>query len=126
MGAALKRRVIGQDDAVEAVAEAILAARTMKDPKRPYGVFLFLGPTGVGKTRLAQEVAAYLFGEDDEPIRLDMSEYSEPHTVSGLIGAPPPYAGWEEGGRLTNAVRAKPYEVVLLDEIEKAHPDVWN
>ena len=93
---------------------------------RPHGVFLFLGPTGVGKTRLAEEVATYLFGEADELIRFDMSEFAEQHSVSGLIGAPPGDQGWEEGGRLTNAVRAKPYSVLLLDEIEKAHPEVWN
>ena len=123
----LKRRVVGQDEAVEAIAQAILAARTgMGDPERPYGVFLFLGPTGVGKTKLAEEVAAFLFGDRDELIRVDMSEYAERHTVSGLIGAPPGYVGWEEGGKLTNAVRSKPYAVVLLDEVEKAHPDVWN
>jgi ATP-dependent Clp protease ATP-binding subunit ClpC len=132
MGEALKQRVVGQDEAVHAVARAILAERTMreterdKDPERPIGVFLFLGPTGVGKTRLAQEVAAYMFGDDDQLIRLDMSEFAEPHTVSRLLGATPPYQGWEAGGRLTNAVRSKPYSVVLLDEFEKAHPDVWN
>jgi ATP-dependent Clp protease ATP-binding subunit ClpC len=127
MAEELKRRVIGQDEAIDAVAQSILAARMeMKDPERPYGVFLFLGPTGVGKTKLAEELAAYLFGEEDEIVRLDMSEYGAPHTVSGLIGSPPGYAGWEEGGQLTNRVRARPHSVVLLDEVEKAHPDVWN
>ena len=127
MGDALKRRVIGQDDAVDRVAETMLAVRMGTETSdRPHGVFLFLGPTGVGKTRLAEELAAFLFGEDDELIRFDMSEFAEQQSVSGLIGAPPGYGGWEEGGRLTNAVRAKPYSVLLLDEIEKAHPEVWN
>jgi ATP-dependent Clp protease ATP-binding subunit ClpC len=127
MAETLKRRVIGQDHVVDAIAQTILAVRMgMKDPERPYGVFLLLGPTGVGKTKLAEEVAAFLFGEKDELVRLDMSEYAERHTVASLIGSPPGYVGWEEGGKLTNAVRAKPYSVVLLDEVEKAHPDVWN
>ena len=127
MEAALKERVIGQDDAVERIASAIRTARAgMGDRDRPYGVFLFLGPTGVGKTKLAEEIAAFLFGSRDELVRLDMSEYMEKHQVSRLIGSPPGYVGWDEGGQLTNAVRAKPYSVVLLDEVEKAHPDVWN
>ncbi|MEX2210522.1 MAG: ATP-dependent Clp protease ATP-binding subunit [Gaiellaceae bacterium] len=127
MEAALRERVIGQDEAVTRVSAAILSARVgIGDPDRPYGVFLFLGPTGVGKTKLAEEVAAFLFGSRDEVIRLDMSEYMEKHQVSRLVGAPPGYVGWDEGGQLTNAVRAKPYAVVLLDEVEKAHPDVWN
>jgi ATP-dependent Clp protease ATP-binding subunit ClpC len=127
MGDKIRRRVVGQDHVVAAVAEAILAVRMgMKDPERPYGVFLFLGPTGVGKTKLAEEIAAFLFGDKDEVVRLDMSEYAERHTVASLLGSPPGYVGWEEGGKLTNAVRAKPYSVVLLDEVEKAHPDVWN
>jgi ATP-dependent Clp protease ATP-binding subunit ClpC len=127
MADALKARVVGQDEAVEAIAEAILSARVgMADPDRPYGVFLFLGPTGVGKTKLAEEVAAFLFGDRDEIVRIDMSEYMEKHAVAGLIGSPPGYVGFEEGGKLANAVRAKPYAVVLLDEVEKAHPDVWN
>jgi ATP-dependent Clp protease ATP-binding subunit ClpC len=127
MADALKARVVGQDEAVEAIAETVLAVRVgMGDPERPYGVFLLLGPTGVGKTKLAEEVAAFLFGDRDEIVRLDMSEYMEKHTVSSLIGSPPGYVGWEEGGKLTNQVRVKPYSVVLLDEVEKAHPDVWN
>ena len=127
MGDALKARVIGQDEAVDTVAKTMLAVRMGTETSdRPHGVFLFLGPTGVGKTRLAEELAAYLFGEDDELIRFDMSEFAEQHSISGLIGAPPGYGGWEEGGRLTNAVRSKPYSVLLLDEIEKAHPEVWN
>jgi ATP-dependent Clp protease ATP-binding subunit ClpC len=127
MADALKARVKGQDDAVDAIARAVLSARVgMGDPDRPYGVFLFLGPTGVGKTKLAEEVAAFLFGDRDELVRIDMSEFMEKHTVSRLIGSPPGYVGWDEGGALTNAVRARPYSVVLLDEIEKAHPDVWN
>jgi len=127
MADALEAKVFGQDEAVEAIAQTILAGRMgLGDPERPYGVFLFLGPTGVGKTKLAEEVAAFLFGSRDDVIRLDMSEYQERHTASALIGYPPGYVGWGEGGRLTNAVRAKPYAVVLLDEVEKAHPDVWN
>jgi ATP-dependent Clp protease ATP-binding subunit ClpC len=131
MGEALKQRVIGQDHAVDAIADTIRAERVRREdpeqePERPYGVFLFLGPTGVGKTKLAEEVAAYLFTDKDQVIRLDMSEYAEQHTVSGLVGSPPGYAGWEQGGQLTNAVRARPYSVVLLDEVEKAHPEVWN
>ncbi len=125
IGGALKKRVIGQDEAVDRVADATRAAFTREpDPKRPYGVFLFLGPSGVGKTRLAEELAAYLFGDRDELIRFDMSEYSEPYTVASLIGTPAGYAGWEEGGRLTNAVRSKPYSVLMLDSIEEAHPNV--
>jgi ATP-dependent Clp protease ATP-binding subunit ClpC len=127
MTAALKETVIGQDEAVEVVAQTVLAGRVgLGDPERPYGVFLFLGPTGVGKTKLAEEVAGFLFGSREELIRLDMSEYMERYTVSGLIGSPPGYVGWGEGGKLTNAVRTRPYAVVLLDEVEKAHPDVWN
>jgi ATP-dependent Clp protease ATP-binding subunit ClpB len=123
----LHRRVVGQDDAVRAVADAVIRARAgIKDPKRPIGSFLFLGPTGVGKTELARALAAALFDGEDNMIRLDMSEYMEKHTVARLIGAPPGYVGYEEGGQLTEAVRRKPYSVVLLDEIEKAHPDVFN
>src|SRR5690349_24356102 len=123
----LHRRVVGQDEAVRAVADAVVRARAgIKDPKRPIGSFLFLGPTGVGKTELARALAATLFDDEDNIVRLDMSEYMEKHTVARLIGAPPGYVGYEEGGQLTEAVRRKPYSVVLLDEIEKAHPDVFN
>ncbi len=123
----LHERVIGQDEAVKAIARAIRRARAgLKDPKRPIGSFIFLGPTGVGKTELARALAESLFGEEDALIRLDMSEYMEKHTVSRLIGAPPGYVGYEEAGQLTEAVRRKPYSVVLLDEIEKAHPEVFN
>ena len=123
----LHKRVVGQDDAVRAVADAVVRARAgIKDPKRPIGSFLFLGPTGVGKTELARALAATLFDTEDNMIRLDMSEYMEKHTVARLIGAPPGYVGYEEGGQLTEAVRRKPYSVILLDEIEKAHPDVFN
>ena len=123
----LHRRVVGQDEAVRAVADAVVRARAgIKDPKRPIGSFLFLGPTGVGKTELARALAATLFDNEDNMIRLDMSEYMEKHTVARLIGAPPGYVGYDEGGQLTEAVRRKPYSVVLLDEIEKAHPDVFN
>jgi ATP-dependent Clp protease ATP-binding subunit ClpB len=123
----LHRRVVGQDEAVRAVADAVVRARAgIKDPKRPIGSFLFLGPTGVGKTELARTLAASLFDDEDNMVRLDMSEYMEKHTVARLIGAPPGYVGYEEGGQLTEAVRRKPYSVVLLDEIEKAHPDVFN
>ena len=123
----LHQRVIGQDDAVKAVARAIRRARAgLKDPKRPIGSFLFLGPTGVGKTELARALAEALFGKEEAMIRFDMSEYMEKHTVSRLIGAPPGYVGYEEGGQLTDAVRRHPYSVILLDEIEKAHYDVFN
>jgi len=123
----LHKRIIGQDEAVAAVARAIRRSRAgLKDPKRPIGSFIFLGPTGVGKTELARALAENLFGDEDAMIRLDMSEYQERHTVSRLVGAPPGYVGYEEGGQLTEAVRRKPYSVVLLDEIEKAHPDVFN
>ena len=123
----LHERVIGQDEAVQLVADAIIRARSgIKDPRRPIGSFIFLGPTGVGKTELAKALAAALFDTEDNMIRLDMSEYQERHTVSRLVGAPPGYVGYEEGGQLTEAVRRKPYSVVLFDEIEKAHPDVFN
>ena len=125
--AVLHERVVGQDRAVKAVAEAIRRARAgIKDPARPVGSFIFLGPTGVGKTELARTLAEYLFGEEDAMIRIDMSEFQERHTVSRLVGAPPGYVGYEEAGQLTEAVRRRPYSVVLFDEIEKAHPDVFN
>jgi ATP-dependent Clp protease ATP-binding subunit ClpB len=123
----LHERVVGQDEAVQVVADAIIRARSgIKDPRLPVGSFLFLGPTGVGKTELAKTLAAALFDTEDNMVRLDMSEYQERHTVSRLVGAPPGYVGYEEGGQLTEAVRRKPYSVVLLDEIEKANPDVFN
>lgn len=123
----LHQRVVGQDDAVKAVSRAVRRARAgLKDPKRPVGSFIFLGPTGVGKTELARALAETLFGDEDALIRIDMSEYMEKHAVSRLVGAPPGYVGYDEGGQLTEAVRRKPYSVVLLDEIEKAHPDVFN
>jgi ATP-dependent Clp protease ATP-binding subunit ClpB len=123
----LHERVIGQDEAVQLVADAVIRARAgIKDPRRPIGSFIFLGPTGVGKTELSRALAASLFDSEDNMVRLDMSEYQERHTVSRLVGAPPGYIGYEEGGQLTEAVRRKPYSVVLFDEIEKAHPDVFN
>lgn len=123
----LHKRVIGQDEAVVAVSKAVRRARAgLKDPKRPIGSFLFLGPTGVGKTELARALAVALFGDETAMIRLDMSEYMEKHTVSRLVGAPPGYVGYEEGGQLTDAVRRKPYSVILLDEVEKAHSDFFN
>ena len=123
----LHKRVVGQDEAVTAVAKAVRRARAgLKDPKRPIGSFLFLGPTGVGKTELARALAFSLFGDESAMIRLDMSEYMEKHTVSRLVGAPPGYVGYEEGGQLTDAVRRKPYSVILLDEVEKAHADFFN
>lgn len=123
----LHKRVVGQDEAVTAVAKAVRRARAgLKDPKRPIGSFLFLGPTGVGKTELARALASSLFGDESAMIRLDMSEYMEKHTVSRLVGAPPGYVGYEEGGQLTDAVRRKPYSVILLDEVEKAHADFFN
>lgn len=123
----IKSRLVGQDEALHAVARAMRRARSgMKDPKRPVGSFLFLGPTGVGKTELARSLAEFLFGSDEAMIRLDMSEYMERHEAAKLIGAPPGYVGFEEGGKLTEAIRRRPYSVVLFDEIEKAHPDVFN
>ena len=123
----LHERVVGQDEAVQLVTDAIIRARSgIKDPRRPIGSFIFLGPTGVGKTELAKSLAAALFDTEDNLVRIDMSEYQERHTVSRLVGAPPGYVGYEEGGQLTEAVRRKPYSVVLFDEIEKAHPDVFN
>ena len=127
LGDHLHKRVIGQEEAVDAVADAVLRARAgMKDPQRPIGSFIFLGPTGVGKTELARSLAHNLFDDEHAMVRIDMSEYMEKHTVSRLIGAPPGYIGYEEGGQLTEAVRRKPYSVILLDEIEKAHHDVFN
>jgi len=127
MEALLHKRVIGQDEAVVAVSKAVRRARAgLKDPKRPIGSFIFLGPTGVGKTELARALAESIFGDEDAMIRIDMSEYMEKHATSRLVGAPPGYVGYDEGGQLTEKVRRKPYSVVLLDEIEKAHPDVFN
>jgi len=124
---ALHERVVGQDEAITAVSDAIRRSRAgLQDPKKPIGSFIFLGTTGVGKTELAKALANYLFDDDSMMTRIDMSEYQEKHTVSRLVGAPPGYVGYEEGGQLTESVRRKPYSVVLLDEIEKAHPDVWN
>jgi ATP-dependent Clp protease ATP-binding subunit ClpB len=123
----LHQRVVGQDEAVQLVADAVIRARAgIKDPRRPIGSFIFLGPTGVGKTELAKTLAAALFDMEENMVRIDMSEYMERHTVSRLIGAPPGYVGYEEGGQLTEAVRRKPYSVILFDEIEKAHHDVFN
>ncbi|ULT39556.1 AAA family ATPase [Niabella defluvii] len=123
----LHERVIGQEEAITAVADAIRRSRAgLSDPKKPIGSFIFLGTTGVGKTELAKALAEYLFDDESMMTRIDMSEYQEKHTVSRLVGAPPGYVGYDEGGQLTEAVRRKPYSVVLLDEIEKAHPDVWN
>ncbi len=123
----LHDRIIGQDEAVEAVANALRRSRAgLADPHRPIGSFLFLGPTGVGKTELARALAEFMFDSEQAIVRVDMSEYMEKHSVSRLVGAPPGYIGYEEGGQLTEAVRRRPYAVVLLDEIEKAHPDVFN
>ena len=127
LGDVLHQRVVGQDEAVDAVADAVLRARAgLKNPDRPIGSFLFLGPTGVGKTELCKTLARTLFDTQENIVRLDMSEYMEKHSVARLIGAPPGYVGYEEGGQLTEAVRRKPYSVVLFDEVEKAHPDVFN
>jgi len=123
----LHERVVGQDDAVEAVANALRRARTgLQDPNRPIGSFIFLGPTGVGKTELARALAEFMFDDERAMVRLDMSEYQERHTVARLVGAPPGYVGYEEGGQLTEAVRRRPYSVVLLDEIEKANAEVFD
>jgi ATP-dependent Clp protease ATP-binding subunit ClpB len=123
----LARRVIGQRGAIEAVSNAVRRARSgLQDPNRPIGSFIFLGPTGVGKTETAKALAEFLFDDDTAMVRIDMSEYMEKHSVARLVGAPPGYVGYEEGGQLTEAVRRRPYTVVLFDEIEKAHPDVFN
>ncbi|MBF8268090.1 MAG: clpA [Dehalococcoidia bacterium] len=123
----LHQRVIGQDEAIANVAKAVRRARAgLKDPRRPIGVFLFLGPTGVGKTYLVRALSEFMFGSEDHMIRLDMSEFMERHTVARLVGAPPGYIGYDDGGQLTEAVRRKSYSCILLDEIEKAHPDVFN
>ena len=123
----LHQRVVGQDQAVEAVANALRRARSgLQDPNRPIGSFIFLGPTGVGKTELARALAEFMFDDERAMVRLDMSEYQERHTVARLVGAPPGYVGYEEGGQLTEAVRRRPYTVVLLDEIEKAHTEVFD
>ena len=120
-------RSVGQDEAVEAVSDAIIRARAgIQDPNRPLGSFLFLGPTGVGKTELAKALAENLFDSEEHMVRIDMSEYMEKHSVSRLVGAPPGYVGYDEGGQLTEAVRRNPYTIILLDEIEKAHPDIFN
>jgi ATP-dependent Clp protease ATP-binding subunit ClpB len=127
LGEHLHKRVVGQDEAVEAVADAVIRARSgLKDPNRPIGSFIFLGPTGVGKTELARALAEFMFDDEKNMIRIDMSEYQERHTVARLIGAPPGYVGYDEGGQLTEAVRRRPYSVILFDEIEKAHTDVFN
>src|SRR6202007_2900200 len=127
MEARLHDRVIGQDEAVSAVANAVRRSRSgLSDPNRPVGSFIFLGPTGVGKTELARALAEFLFDDEQAMIRIDMSEYMEKHSVSRLIGAPPGYVGYEEGGQLTEQVRRRPYSVVLFDAIEKAHQDVFN
>ena len=123
----LHERIIGQSEAIHAVADAIRRARSgMKDPRRPIGSFIFIGPSGVGKTELAKALAEFMFDDEEALVRIYMSEYHEQHTVSRLFGAPPGYVGYEEGGQLTEAVRRRPYRVILFDEIEKAHPDVWN
>jgi ATP-dependent Clp protease ATP-binding subunit ClpB len=127
MEEALARRVIGQEEAVAAVSTAVRRARAgLQDPNRPIGSFMFLGPTGVGKTELTKALASYLFDDEQAMVRMDMSEYMEKHSVARLIGAPPGYVGYDEGGALTEAVRRRPYQVILFDEIEKAHPDVFN
>lgn len=122
----LHKRVVGQEEAIEAVSDAVRRSRAgLQDQKKPIGTFLFLGTTGVGKTELAKALAEYLFDDESAMTRIDMSEYQERHAVSRLVGAPPGYVGYDEGGQLTEAVRRKPYSVVLLDEIEKAHPDTF-
>jgi ATP-dependent Clp protease ATP-binding subunit ClpB len=127
MESRLRLRVVGQDEAVTAISEAVRRARAgLSDPNRPVGSFIFLGPTGVGKTELSRALAEFLFDDENAMVRLDMSEYMEKHSVSRMIGAPPGYVGYEEGGQLTEAVRRRPYSVILFDEIEKAHPEVFN
>jgi ATP-dependent Clp protease ATP-binding subunit ClpC len=123
----LHEHIVGQEEAIHAISDAIRRARSgLKDPRRPIGSFIFIGPSGVGKTELAKALAEFLFDDEDALVRIDMSEYREQHTVSRLFGAPPGYVGYEEGGQLTEAVRRRPYRVILFDEIEKAHPEVWN
>ena len=123
----LGKRVIGQDDAIEAISAAVRRSRSgLQDEKKPIGSFIFLGTTGVGKTELAKALSSFLFNDENAMTRIDMSEYQEKHAVSRLVGAPPGYVGYEESGQLTEAVRRRPYSVILLDEIEKAHPDVFN
>jgi len=127
MEESIHERIVGQEEAVSAVAKAVRRARTgLKDPRRPIGSFIFLGPTGVGKTELARALAEFLFGDENALIRIDMSEYSERHTISRLVGSPPGYVGYEEGGQLTEQVRRRPFSVILFDEIEKAHPEIFN
>ena len=123
----LRKRIIGQEEAIEAISKAVRRARAgLKDPRRPIGSFIFLGPTGVGKTELTKALARFLFGSEDALIQLDMSEFMERHTVSRLVGAPPGYVGYEEAGQLTEAIRRRPYSIVVFDEIEKAHPEAHN
>ena len=123
----LHERIIGQDEAIRCNFRRHSARRSgLKDPQRPIGSFIFIGPSGVGKTELAKALAWFMFDDEDALVRIDMSEYREQHTVSRLFGAPPGYVGYEEGGQLTEAVRRRPYRVILFDEIEKAHPEVWN
>ena len=127
MEEALHERIIGQEEAIQTISKAVRRARAgLKDPKRPIGTFIFLGPTGVGKTELAKALAEFMFGSEDHLIKIDMSEFMERHAVARLVGAPPGYVGYEEGGQLTEAVRRKSYSVILLDEIEKAHPEAFN
>src|SRR5438046_6727938 len=127
MWGGMDKEVVRQPEAIKAIAKAVRQSRAvLKDPNRPIGSFIFAGPTGVGKTLLAKSLAKYMFGDENALVQLDMSEYQEKHNVSRLWGAPPGYVGYEEGGQLTEKIRRRPYSVVLLDEIEKAHPDVWN